>query len=64
MCQIWDFWVQTFNPQIVGSIPTGPTKLEFQLSCLPRCQLATAFIGQRLEGRSESEPTYKSGKLN
>ncbi len=22
-----------FNPQVVGSIPTGPTKLEFYLSC-------------------------------
>ena len=29
------FVPQTFNPQVVGSIPTGPTKLALHLERLP-----------------------------
>jgi len=32
--------MHTFNPQVVGSIPTGPTKLASRRCALPACTTA------------------------
>ncbi len=35
---------RTFNPQVVGSIPTGPTKLESLGSRTPRCDVHRRLV--------------------